>query len=337
MIAKHHEGRWTKLISNWSPAISTRQEGYCGQNTLTRHIFSCFTTLISKSHMTLAQDVCPHNVIHASCAVFVLISLRLQFLHSSPSLSSSFSFSCSSSSSSSSIWVGSGRSTLCVSANQELGTLADNNRLTGIGGNNLNVLRENSDLTNDTTWLTTAQDVWKRDHPLSLPPSFHELRLCEQQTQTTNTTHDPDGHDNNSQTDNARNNSPLKGTLNLRVLGLLGTPVTPSAGEEHTEGLGKARALLVARAARPPVEAHNKQCGSCAGQFSPVVGVALLHARTRKESAGAALHSGSVRRMLKWKKGLRTAFEGHWIREDPPADIATRRRAESTGPLTQAA
>ena len=93
-----------------------------------RHIFSCFTTLISTSHMTLAQDGCPHHVIHASCAVFVLISLRLSTLHSSPSLSSSVSFSWSSSSSS--MWVGSVRSTLCASANEELGTLADNNPLT---------------------------------------------------------------------------------------------------------------------------------------------------------------------------------------------------------------
>ena len=28
MIAKHHEDRWTKLVSNWNPAVSTRQTGY---------------------------------------------------------------------------------------------------------------------------------------------------------------------------------------------------------------------------------------------------------------------------------------------------------------------
>ena len=27
-IAKHHEGRWTKLLSNWNPAISTKLKGY---------------------------------------------------------------------------------------------------------------------------------------------------------------------------------------------------------------------------------------------------------------------------------------------------------------------
>ena len=45
----------------------------CEQNTLRRHIYSCFTAHISMSHVTLAQDVCPHHVIHASCAVVVLI------------------------------------------------------------------------------------------------------------------------------------------------------------------------------------------------------------------------------------------------------------------------
>ena len=55
-----------------------------------------------------------------------LESLRLSTLHSSQSLSSSTSFS----SSSSSMWVGSERSTLCASANEELGTLADNTPLT---------------------------------------------------------------------------------------------------------------------------------------------------------------------------------------------------------------
>ena len=28
MIAKRHEDRWTKLVSNWNPAISTEQKGY---------------------------------------------------------------------------------------------------------------------------------------------------------------------------------------------------------------------------------------------------------------------------------------------------------------------
>ena len=48
-------------------------DGECEQNTLTRHIFSHLHALITVSHTTLAQDVSPHHVIHASCAVVVLI------------------------------------------------------------------------------------------------------------------------------------------------------------------------------------------------------------------------------------------------------------------------
>ena len=58
-----------------------------------------------------------------------LDTLRLSTLHSSPSLSSSFSLSCSSSSSS--MRVGSMRSPMRTSANEELGTLTENNPLTG--------------------------------------------------------------------------------------------------------------------------------------------------------------------------------------------------------------
>ena len=57
------------------------------------------------SHVTLAQDGSLHHVIHASCAMCVLTSLRLTTLNSSQSLSSSFSFSWSSSSPS--MWIGS--------------------------------------------------------------------------------------------------------------------------------------------------------------------------------------------------------------------------------------
>ena len=80
------------------------------------------------SHVTLAQGVV--RVMSSMFHVVVrLDSLRLSTLHSSPSLSSSFPFSWSSSSSS--MWVGSERSTLCASANEELGTWADNTPLTG--------------------------------------------------------------------------------------------------------------------------------------------------------------------------------------------------------------
>ena len=57
----------------------------CEQNTLTRHIFSCFTAHISMSHVTLAQVSCAH-VIHVSSAwCCCLDTLRLSTLHSSPS------------------------------------------------------------------------------------------------------------------------------------------------------------------------------------------------------------------------------------------------------------
>ena len=36
MIAKHHEERWTKLISNWNPAISTKQKGYRKQGRMAK-------------------------------------------------------------------------------------------------------------------------------------------------------------------------------------------------------------------------------------------------------------------------------------------------------------
>ena len=44
------------------------------QNTFTRHIFSCFSALITVSHVTLAQGVCARHPIHVSCAVFDLSS-----------------------------------------------------------------------------------------------------------------------------------------------------------------------------------------------------------------------------------------------------------------------
>ena len=67
-------------------------DGVCEQNTLTRHIFSCFSALITVSHVTLAQGVVRvmSSMFHA---LVRLISLRLSILHSSQSLSSSTSSS----------------------------------------------------------------------------------------------------------------------------------------------------------------------------------------------------------------------------------------------------
>ena len=46
--------------------------GVCEQNTLTRHIFSCLHTLISMSHVTVAQDV-----LRASRHVIMRLVVRL--------------------------------------------------------------------------------------------------------------------------------------------------------------------------------------------------------------------------------------------------------------------
>ena len=51
-------------------------------------------------------------------------------------------------------------------------------------------------------------------------------------------------------------------------------------GAQGSSG-GTALALLVARPARPPGEAHVRSVGSYAGQLSAAVGVVPLHARTR--------------------------------------------------------
>ena len=63
-------GKWTGgRDEGWMRVSSMKDSGLCEQNTLTRHIFSCFVALISMSHMTLAQDGCPHHFIHISCAL----------------------------------------------------------------------------------------------------------------------------------------------------------------------------------------------------------------------------------------------------------------------------
>ena len=104
----------------------------CEQNTFTRHICSHLHALISMSHVTLAQgSSLVVRALHLMCHLHVVCCL---ILYDSPfcfplSLSSSFSFSCSSSSSS--MWVGSMRSPMRTSANEELGTVAENNPLTG--------------------------------------------------------------------------------------------------------------------------------------------------------------------------------------------------------------
>ena len=60
-----------KIVCSWQQSAAT--DGVCDQNTLTRHILSHLHALITVSHTTLAQDGCPHHVIHASSAVVVFI------------------------------------------------------------------------------------------------------------------------------------------------------------------------------------------------------------------------------------------------------------------------
>ena len=93
--------------------------------------FSCLHAYLTVSHVTLAQGVVRvmSSMFHALEWLCVLIPLRPSILHSSQSLSSSTS--SSQSSSSPSMWVGSERSTLCASANEESDSLVNNIPLTG--------------------------------------------------------------------------------------------------------------------------------------------------------------------------------------------------------------
>ena len=93
----------------------------CEQNTLTRHIFSCFSALITVSHVTLAQGLTAHHVIHVSCVCLsdcTLHSLSHLLLHP-PDVHLH-------------LLCGSVRREFpCASANEELGTLVNKASLTG--------------------------------------------------------------------------------------------------------------------------------------------------------------------------------------------------------------
>ena len=56
--------------TSWKQSEST-----CEQITLTRHVFSSFSALITLSHVTLAQGVCARHVIHVSCAWLCVFDL----------------------------------------------------------------------------------------------------------------------------------------------------------------------------------------------------------------------------------------------------------------------
>ena len=91
-VTENGEEGKSKMIASCG-FLQNELRQFCEQNTLTRHIFSCLHAYLTVSHMTLAQDGCAHHVIHVSCAVCVLTSLRLSTLHSSQSLSSYTSLS----------------------------------------------------------------------------------------------------------------------------------------------------------------------------------------------------------------------------------------------------
>ena len=123
--AQWNENWWSSFFEKFVVARSFTAEsnlqlaGVCEQNTLTRHFSRVCTQCLSMLHVTWAQGVCARHVIHVSCALCgCLIPLRLSTLHSSQSLPSSIWSSWSSSSLS--MWVGSERSTLCASANEDV-------------------------------------------------------------------------------------------------------------------------------------------------------------------------------------------------------------------------
>ena len=121
------------------------------------------TALISMLHVTLPQDGCPHHVIHASCAVFVLTSLHLALF--TVSLSSSFSILLIF------IFISHvgrfGEVFLCASANEVLGTLADNTPLTGYQPNVL----DNFHISETTELLVQESSSDSR------PSNLHDLEI----------------------------------------------------------------------------------------------------------------------------------------------------------------
>ena len=66
---EHPELLLPRRRSVWRNREHPKKISFCEQNTLTLHIFSCFSALITVSHVTLAQGSSAHHVIHASCAV----------------------------------------------------------------------------------------------------------------------------------------------------------------------------------------------------------------------------------------------------------------------------
>ena len=153
------------VMLHLAPHSTLNTSTTCEQNTLARHIFSCFT----HTHCNVARDIgsrCLAHVIHVSSACCCCLdTLRPSTLHSSPSLSSSFSFSCSSSPSS--MWVGSMRSPMRTSANEDLGTLAENSPLTGYEPNFI-----------DNYHISETTEIFIRESSSdSRPSNLHDMEI----------------------------------------------------------------------------------------------------------------------------------------------------------------
>ena len=122
----------------------------------------------------------------SSACCYCLDTLRPSTLHSSPSLSSSFSFSCSSSSSS--MWVGSMGSPMRTSANEELGTLAENNPLTGYEPNFIDnyQISETTEIFIQESPATAGPEIcmtWRSMTTPSVECSLHHCSLRSEKNQ----------------------------------------------------------------------------------------------------------------------------------------------------------
>ena len=72
-LHRRRQQRWRRQ-HNSRPKWSLRSSKVWTEHPHTSHSLVCFTTLISMSHTTLAQDVCPHHVM-SSCAWVVVLTL----------------------------------------------------------------------------------------------------------------------------------------------------------------------------------------------------------------------------------------------------------------------
>ena len=145
-------------MSRPSPSLTARRKARCVNRTPHASHFLA----LACTHSNVERDI-------GSSLVDRALHLRPSTLHSSPSLSSS----CSSYSSSSSMWVGSVRCTLWASANEELGSLDEENRLTGYEPN----LIDNYHISETTDIF--SQESSSDGNPVNLHDSeFDDYTIC---------------------------------------------------------------------------------------------------------------------------------------------------------------